>query len=123
MNELSDEAAQRLVQFDANTAAAYVVVDDDGELHGEARLHETTPGESAEFALIVDPQMLGIGVGRALMRRLLQEARRRGLRELWGTVLAGNSLMLDFARRLGARRETVAGEPDLVRVRFEPGAR
>jgi len=119
MNELTDEAAQRLAQVDAATAAAYVVVDDDGEFHGEARLHETTRGESAEFALVVDPQMLGVGIGRALMRRLLEEARRRGLRELWGTVLAENSLMLDFARRLGARREMVAGEHDLVRVRFE----
>jgi len=119
MNELTDEAAQRFAHVDAATAAAYVVVDDDGELHGEARLHVTPTGESAEFALIVDPQMLGIGIGGALMRRLFTEARRRGLRELWGTVLADNSLMLDFSSQLGARREMIADEPDLVRVRFD----
>lgn len=119
MNELTDEAAQRLAHVDTATAAAYVVVDDDGELHGEARLHGTAGGDSAEFALIVDPQMLGIGIGSALMRRLLSEGRRRGLRELWGTVLADNAAMLDFSQRMGAIRESVPGEADVVRVRFD----
>lgn len=119
MNELSDEAAHRLVDIDPASAAAYVVVGDDGELHGEARLHVVAAGDSAEFALIVDPQMLGVGIGRALMRRLIEEARRRGLRELWGTVLADNALMLDFSRRMGAVREGVPGEADVVRVSFD----
>ena len=119
MNELSDEAAHRLVDIDPATAAAYVAVGDDGELHGEARLHVVPAGDSAEFALIVDPTMLGLGIGRALMRRLIEEARRRGLREVWGTVLADNALMLDFSRRMGAVREGVPDEADVVRVRFD----
>ncbi len=119
MNELSDEAAHRLVDIDPASAAAYVVVDEAGELHGEARLHVVPDTGTAEFAVVVDPQMLGIGIGRALMRRLVREARRRGLRELWGTVLADNALMLDFSRRLGARREGVPGEADIVRVSFD----
>lgn len=119
MNELSDEAAHRLANVDPASAAAYVVVDDDGELHGEARLHVVREGDSAEFALIVDPAMLGVGIGRALMRRLIEEARRRGLREIWGTVLADNALMLDFAHRMGATRAGVPGEADVVRVSFD----
>jgi acetyltransferase len=119
MNELSDEAAHRLADIDPATTAAYVVVDEAGELHGEARMHVLPEGDSAEFALVVDPEMVGIGLGRALMRRLIEEARRRGLRELWGTVLADNALMLDFAHRLGASRERVPGEADVVRVRFD----
>lgn len=118
MNELSDEAAHRLANVDPLTAA-FVVVDDDGELHGEARLHVEGDGGVAEFALVVDPEMLGVGIGSALMRRLFEEARRRGLRELMGTVLAQNSLMLELAHRLGANRETVADEPDVVRVSFD----
>jgi acetyltransferase len=119
MNELSDEAAHRLASIDLATAAAYVVVDDHGELHGEARLHVEGDGDVAEFALVVDPEMLGVGIGSALMRRLFEEARRRGLREMWGTVLAQNALMLELATRLGAQREAVAGEADVVRVRFD----
>ena len=123
MNELTDEAAQRLAHVDKATAAAYVVVDDEGELHGEGRLHETAGGDSAEFALIVDPLMLGVGIGRALMRRLISEGRRRGLRNLWGTVLADNALMLEFAHRMGAVRESVPGEAGVVRVIFDLAGR
>jgi len=120
MKELSDAAAHRMATIDPAHTSAYVAVDEAGELRGEARIHVVPPGDAAEFALVVDPQMLGIGIGRALMRRLLEDARRRGLREVWGTVLADNALMLDFARRMGALREAVPGEADMVRVRFDP---
>jgi acetyltransferase len=119
MTELSDQAAHNLVHFDPAKTAAFVVVDDDGEIRAEARMHVDEEGRSAEFAVVVDPTLLGIGVGRALMQRLVSEGRRRGLVELWGSVLADNALMLDFSRRLGARREAVPGEADLVRVRFD----
>lgn len=119
MNELTAEAATRLANVPHDLGAAYVVVDDGGEIRGEARFYVDAGTPGAEFALIVDPSMLGIGIGRALMRKLFAEARRRGLRELWGTVLAENALMLDFTQRLGAARETMADEPGVVRVRFD----
>jgi acetyltransferase len=119
MTELSDQAAYNLVHFDPATTAAFVVVDADDEIRGEARMHVDAEGRSAEFAVVVDPALLGVGIGRALMQRLVGEGRRRGLVELWGSVLAENALMLDFSRRLGAQREAVPGEADLVRVRFD----
>lgn len=119
MTELSDQAAHNLVHFDPATTAAFVAVDDEGEIRGEARMHVDADGHAAEFAVVVDPTLLGVGVGRGLMQRLVREGRRRGLRELWGSVLAENALMLDFSRRLGAQREAVPGEADLVRVRFD----
>ena len=119
MNELSTEAATRLANVAPAQGAAYVVVDGEGEIRGETRFYVDAGNPSAEFAVIVDPNLLGIGIGRALMRRLVSEARRRGLRELWGSVLAENALMLDFSQRLGASRETAADEPGIVRVRFD----
>ena len=119
MSELSTEAATRLASVAAAHGAAYVVVDADGEIRGEARFYVDAQRPSAEFAVIVDPRLLGIGIGRALMRRLLREAARRGLHELWGNVLAENALMLDFSRRLGALREAAPDEPGVVRVRFD----
>ena len=53
------------------------------------------------------------------MQRLLDEARRRGLVDLWGAVLTENVNMLDLAQHLGATREAVPGEPGLVHVRFD----
>jgi acetyltransferase len=118
MTELSDQAATTLANVDPAKAAAYVAVDADGEIRGEARIHVDADNDGAEFALIVDPEWLGLGVGRALMRRLVHEARRRGLGEIWGKVLSGNSQMLEFSSALGAVRESVPDEPDLVRVRI-----
>lgn len=119
MNELTTDAATRLANVAPAHGAAYVVVDDEGEIRGEARFYLDAGKPSAEFAVIVDPTLLGLGIGRALMRRLVGDARRRGLRELWGSVLAENALMLDFSQRLGAARESMADEPGVVRVRFD----
>lgn len=119
MNALSPQVAKWMCDVDAATAAAYVVTDDDGEIRGDARLYVDADNAGAEFAIIVDPALTGVGVGRALMQRLLDESRARGLRELWGVVLTENASMLDLASRLGAQREAVAGEPDLLRVRFD----
>lgn len=119
MTELSSQAATNLTHVDPAAGAAFVAVDDDGEIRGEARIYVQHSAQDAEFALIVDPQWLGVGVGGALMRRLVEEARRRGLREIWGKVLAGNSQMLEFAATLGAQREALPQEPGLVCVRFD----
>lgn len=103
MSALSIEAAERLCHLDAATAAAFVVVDAGGEIRGDARLYVQADNVSTEFALIVDAALTGIGIGRALLQRLLEESRHRGLCELWGLVLGENTTMLELARRLGAR--------------------
>jgi acetyltransferase len=118
-NELTAAAAERLVRIDPDTTSAWVAVDADGEIRGEARLHADAIDEGGEFGVTVDPSFLGRGIGRALMQHLLDEARRRGLRTIWGDVLADNSAMLDFVKRIGAKREFVPDEPGVMRVTFE----
>lgn len=119
MNELSPEMLHLLANVDPERGAAFVATDADGEIRGEGRLYVDRTLDSAEFALIVDPSLTGKGVGRALLKRLLDESRRRGLRELWGLVLTENTAMLDLAAYLGAGREAIPGESDTVRVRFD----
>jgi acetyltransferase len=119
MNELSPQMAAMLANVPEDRGAAFVVVDEDGEIRGEARIYVDAAADSAEFALIVDPAMTNVGIGRALMLRLIRECRRRGVGELWGFVLAENGKMLELASRLGAERETVPGEPGLLRVRID----
>ncbi|MBX3699622.1 MAG: N-acetyltransferase [Dokdonella sp.] len=119
INELSLEAATRFATVDPAVGAAYVVLDEDGEIRGEARFFVDAVGSGAEFAVITDPTLAGHGLGRALMHRLVREARQRGVASLWGTVLAQNTQMLEFSRRLGATREASEDEPGVVRVRFD----
>jgi acetyltransferase len=57
--------------------------------------------ESAEFAVVVADEWQGRGVARALMERLLDVAKRRGLKRIEGSVLRNNVNMLRFTAALG----------------------
>jgi len=118
MNELTAEAAERMTTIDPATTIAYVIVDADGEIRAEARIHIDAVTDTAEFAVAVDPDFTNLGLGRRLMQRLVEDARGRGLYELWGDVLAENHTMLDFVKALGAERRTRADDPGVLRVSF-----
>ena len=63
---------------------------------------------SCEFAINVTATCGGTGLGTTLMTTLIDRAKKRGLREMLGFVLAENQPMLRLARRLGF---DVAPEP------------
>lgn len=67
------------------------------------------PALSAEFAVAVADDWQGVGLGRTLLQRLAQHARRQGLQRLHGAVLLDNQAMLGLMQRLGAR---LAVDPD-----------
>ena len=58
------------------------------------------PG-TCEFAISVTDAWAGTGLGGTLLGLLIDTARRRGLREMEGLVLAENAPMLRLAARLG----------------------
>lgn len=100
---------------------AAFVIDDAGEIRAVADLHmATAKARAAEFGLIVGKAISGHGIGRRLMLKLLDDARRRGLAALHGSVRADNTRMLDLCRELGA---TITPDPDdagVLCVRLAP---
>jgi acetyltransferase len=68
-----------------------------------------------EFAVVVADAWQGLGIGEALMLRLLEHARERRLPALHGLVRGGNRAMLRLAARLGFRSARDA-DPGFVRV-------
>jgi len=118
VNELSAAAAERMTRIDPETTTAYVAVDADGEIRGEARMHADVATDSAEFGIAVDPAFTQQGIGRRLMQHLVDDARRRDLNELWGDVLAQNQAMIEFAKALGAQHHWLSEDPGVVRVTF-----
>lgn len=56
---------------------------------------------TCEFAIAIADQYGRAGLGRTLMTALIDTARRRGLKEMEGFVLAANKPMLQLAARLG----------------------
>jgi RimJ/RimL family protein N-acetyltransferase len=81
-------------------SATFVILDD-----------QTT----CEFAISVAADYGGAGLGSTLMRAIIDAARRRGLREMEGFVLAVNQPMLRLASRLGF---TISRDPEDASVRF-----
>jgi acetyltransferase len=70
---------------------------------------------SCEFAITVASEFGGTGLATRLMATLIEEAKRRGLKQMEGLVLTQNQAMLRLARRLGFRIESEPGDPT-VRV-------
>lgn len=96
------------------------VLEDAGEIRAVADMHLDRPGGAeAEFGLIVGQRIAGNGLGTLLMRRLLREARRRGV-TLRGDVLRDNGRMLDLCQALGGVATADPADPTLLSVEFAP---
>ncbi|WP_048861338.1 GNAT family N-acetyltransferase, partial [Acidisphaera rubrifaciens] len=125
VRELSADMMVRLTQVDYDREMAFVAVRppqagdaEGGDTVGVARLVCEADCRSAEFAVIVQPDMKGRGLASHLMRRLFDWARRRGIAEIVGQVLADNAPMLAFVRRLGFSVHRMPGEEDVMEVRL-----
>lgn len=116
--ELPASVTAQVQGLDPAHDAAFVV-DDAGEIRAVADFHADRPGaREAEFGLIVGKAISGHGIGRLLMLRLLDEARRRGLATLHGSVRADNGRMLDLCRDLGGGIVVDPDDPVIRRVVF-----
>jgi acetyltransferase len=70
---------------------------------------------TCEFAVTIADDYSGAGLGRKLLKALIEAARRRGLREIEGFVLKQNIAMLRLAARVGF---SVSSDPEDPTVRF-----
>lgn len=80
---------------------------------GVARLERAGTSGGAEFAVIVADRVQGIGVGSALMRRLVEIARFEGLSFLRADVLSANAAMRRLCARVGIPIRPT-GDPGVV---------
>lgn len=81
--------------------AAIVPAPDGIDIVGAASFMVDGSGSGCEFAISIVDAWSGAGLGRILMEGLIEAAKRRGLREMKGFVLAQNRGMLALASRLG----------------------
>ena len=75
---------------------------------GVGRLIRLRDGRSAEMSLIVSDAYQGHGLGRELLRRLVDVARAEGIEAIVAEILAANSAMIGLTRELGFE---VGGDP------------
>jgi acetyltransferase len=85
-------------------------------LIGVARYVRDGNGEAGEFAIVVADSWHGRGIGARLLSKLVDVARRRGLKRLYGDILAVNRPMLALATKLGFRLGRHPEDPTLSRA-------
>jgi acetyltransferase len=113
--ELSAEEIEKLKHLDYRHEMAFVALDDDtGRLLGLVRLRDELDEQTAQFAILVRSRLKGHGLGWLLMQRVIDYAKEKGLRRVYGDVLAENTAMLQMCGELGFR--TMEWGPDFKRV-------
>lgn len=97
----------RMTHLDPDREMAVVAIDrttnpDDDVICGVGRLIVLPDDRRAEYALTVSPAFLDKGIGRALLDRLIEEARARGLEQLCGEELFESTGLVELVRQAGA---------------------
>jgi acetyltransferase len=108
LRQLPPGMLARFTQLDYDRELALVALHGD-EFVAVGRYAPNPDGETAEFALVVADAWQGRGVGRILLERLREEARKAGYKALYGNIMEANHEMLDLARRLGFTQESRDG--------------
>jgi acetyltransferase len=119
MREMTPEQTVRLTHVDYDREMAFIAVRaTTGETVGVSRLACDPDGRSGEFAVIVQADMKGRGLASHLMRRLIDWAKLRGLREIEGQILADNHPMLAFIRHLGFSVRRMGDDPEVMEAKL-----
>ena len=119
---LTPQMLERFTQVDYDRELALVALDESTDpeaIVAVVRYVANWDRESAEFAIVVADAWQGRGVGVALMRMLIDCARKRGFRRLVGSVLAINAPMLRLMQALGFVVEADPDDRDQVIVTLE----
>jgi len=106
VDELSSGEQRKLAHLDYRREMALVALDENtGEMLGLVRLTDELDEETAEFAVLVRSQLKGHGLGWLLMSHMIDYAKAKGLRRVYGDVLAENGAMLQMCAELGFRSQ------------------
>ena len=123
MKMLPKDLAARLTQINYDREMALVLTDGDtprgGDFFGVVRLCADPDNEKAEFAILLGREKTGLGLGPMLMRRIIDYARTRGIRHIFGEVLNDNRSMLALCNALGFKRRRAPDDPGVMEVSLE----
>jgi len=111
ISDLSAEESNRLSHLDYQREMAFVALDENtGRLLGLVRLKDELDEKTAEFAILVRSRLKGHGLGWLLMQRVIDYAKEKGMRRVYGDVLAQNTTMLQMCAELGFRAMDIGSE-------------
>lgn len=103
MKELSEQKAKYFASVDGVDHVALVALDseDPDEIVAVVRYdREQSEHEKAEYAALVEDRWQDHGIGIALTRELIDEAKDKGVRCFYALVMGENKRMLELLRHL-----------------------
>ncbi|MGC8530926.1 MAG: GNAT family N-acetyltransferase [Acidiphilium sp.] len=125
MRSLTPEQIIRMTEIDYTRELALIATDPPTPdaphppTHAVARLvGSDTDGAQAEFAILVEPAAKHLGLGEALMHRLIDWARAEGVQTIIGEILAENTPMLAFVQHLGFSLHHSQDDADIIEARL-----
>ena len=117
---------ERWTDIDRTREIALIAVTGEGDEEqqvGVARCaRDDDAPEAWDFGIVVADAWQGIGLGEALLTRLIEHAEAAGIAALSSVTLAENAGMLALARRLGFTVRREPGDATLMRVERRLGA-
>ena len=107
-DQQSAEEIRKLAHLDYSREMALIALDaKTGHMLGLVRLKTELDNETAEFAILVRSRLKGHGLGWLLMHRIIDYARKKGLRRVYGDVLTENKAMLEMCEEIGFWSEDI----------------
>ena len=120
ISELSAAEIDKLAALDYRHEMAFVALDENtGHLLGLVRLIDELDEATAQFTILVRSRLKSHGLGWLLMHRVIDYAKEKGLRRVYGDVLAENATMLQMCAELGFRAHDIGA--DIRRVVLDLG--
>ena len=117
--DFGDMLAARLTQLDYDRDMALILTDPGipvkTDICGVVRLVPEPNLEQVEFAVIVLHDMTGMGLGMILMRRIIDYARQRGIKEVHGDVLRENRIMLKLCNVFGFNQSYTPEDMSIIK--------
>ena len=104
------------IDYDEHMAFIATVMFDDEEVQIGVARYIRLPDGTAEFAIVVADEWQGCGIGRRLLEKLIEQARKSSISALVGDVLGANGTMIDFVRRFGFGADPHPDSRELRRV-------
>ncbi len=117
---LSHAVAARMTQIDYDREMGLMLAEPGvagrSEIFGGVRIAADPDGERAEYAISLRSDMAGQGLGPMLMKRIIDYARKRGIREIFGDVLRENKPMLKVCNLFKFEQRTHPDDPSIIEV-------
>jgi acetyltransferase len=120
MQTMSHVQAARFTQIDYDREMALILTEKGipgrTPIYGTVHINADPDLQKAEYAILVEREMTGLGLGVFLMRRIIEYAKSRGIAEIHGDVLRENATMLKLCRALGFVQSNNPDDPSIVKV-------